>query len=1763
MGNRYLFLLTLLFPLATMFGSGNVHAQTDEEYNAAMAAITDGGTYYIATDVDGLRCYLTADGYLAYDKLDAGMFIFKKSDGGAFKTYGWLIDGGTGNYFSNPKSSSNIDDTKLNTHSISGFRTTWEAQVFFLNEDGKYAVRATNAASTTSTSGWNWCGQSFWAIKEGPTVGYSFDVNYIWELEMPSDKNQIWTVLNSIVVDYEEQVYDDEDGYSMNIGTGFGQRSDVDTWLKFWNLLQEVYQMAQKLLDEDYDMDKDPDAPTLEWANQARVDADSMYQKILDSERPYLIPKDGYYRIISRLRYSNPDAVSGYVDKAFAASISSEHVNKGVYATIKKDRADFLWKLTQHGDSVEIQNAGMETFVSFSSPAENRVVMTTNVDDASHVVLDYAGYDIVETDEDAFEKDIFYIRLAGKPRGGSNYFHQLEHNSKSDVATASGNSGTDSGKEMELSFWAATFNKEVDRGTSEWYLEYVPDEEAKELIEAFAYIRDHDVLVEKNNALRAKVNEALLVAKDSIRTELITSASQMTSPFSYNELTGRTDGGNLSSGVLIDGDKSTYWHSDYSGAAPEGTHYIQLSGMQDMVGNCELYLCQRAATNDHPKEFVVVGANDPEAADEDWAEMAVIEIPNVLSGEENTVPFVIETPYEYVRLLCTQQAPSTRGFFHAAELQIFTVRQNPNSQFAALGEVAETLDRIYKENIAVDDADLTLEIYEALYNAYEAFLKAMVDPTELRDALATYANFTKAVVEGPDPGQWKNIDIANAFDALYKEVQDYDEAGRYSAVQNHKYALMLKAMSKSVMEKANGIKTDKWYRIMFPTEEMYTKYNMDPSGAGGKSDYEDQPYMFGSFIAPGVRSSENETVIDPETGEEKEVTRNIVEPYGGKDLRDGMGMYMFDDELITDKDASMFRFVEREASEVNYTPLLSEVKGNMSMALDMSTTYKKGEPLITDASQLSSNAPDPVEGLHIEYACDGNPNTFWHSDYHKQYLEPAYLQVALNQPVSGLIQVDVTRRQNSTYGHITRMYIQGSNDAEAWTNVGYLEVPYTNMNESVTTLPVDLGGTYSHLRFILTQRAISDGVSPEFDPFAVITSADQYDKEGGWTYFHVAEFQIYPVTPEKELSTSGKALQQAFAVANKVVLKDATADDFSAAAQAYKAYQSDFNNSVGKAVLPEGTDKPAVNYAIQNKATGLFVYAKGTNTNDVALRLIPTFYEYKAMGYERSLLHGTNPDGKDCAYLHVQNSNHRFCTWHDSGITTNSPLIIREADEAYVAPTEFTFYKDIKPGKIYNWCNSVTITPVDAPEGSSAYAPLGQYNTEDGMFLALKGIETIEAGKPAFFIYGDTLSYNSSEDDAEAVKFTMAADQEFVLEGDTVNGVIGILGDHTLLPYEFYFSGNHPVMIKTTGYYVHPYGGWGAVVDIYSCPQVNPEAEYDFCIFLGEEAAELAGGTKDHPFVVKTPEDLVGLINKLVSGRTNYIVMEDNVDMTGVTDWTPLFDIPYQPNGYPYIDFDGQNHVISNLTSKTEGAYDYCGLFGVLCGNVRNLGVENADVTCTGGTGILAGYLGHSTYGKPCYIENVWVTGKLAAKGYCGGMFGNIADESHITNCYANVEVTGESDLTGGIIGRVRNKVVMNNVYAAGTINRGGGIIGGGFQDATSEGSYTNVAVWNNTEKNFGPARDTDTLSGILYYNGSNFADLQRQVVAWDPEVWYCDMQPGSYPVLVAACDPDGIKGVTAGESNQTVVIYNLAGQRLSKLQKGINIVNGKKVLVK
>ena len=324
-------------------------------------------------------------------------------------------------------------------------------------------------------------------------------------------------------------------------------------------------------------------------------------------------------------------------------------------------------------------------------------------------------------------------------------------------------------------------------------------------------------------------------------------------------------------------------------------------------------------------------------------------------------------------------------------------------------------------------------------------------------------------------------------------------------------------------------------------------------------------------------------------------------------------------------------------------------------------------------------------------------------------------------------------------------------------------------------------------------------------------------------------------------------------------------------------------------------------------------------------------------------------------------------------------------------------------------------------------------------------------------------------------------------------------------------------------------------------------------------------GTEENPFRISTVPQFCSLINYLKPSQMNYVVLENDLDMDAVNEWIPINCDQAVANYQNYIHFDGQGHVIKNFHPRNTDQ-QYQSIFGIMCGTVKNLGVENADVICPStGTGILCAWIGRTaTYSGVSYVDHCWVTGKLDCGGYAGAIAGAIAGPGFIRNCYANTEITSTSDLTGGLVGRVRGELDIENAYAAGSCNRGGGIIGGGQQDATPACKYNNIVVWNNTSENFGPTANADKVSNISYYNGTNFADLQQIVVGWDSSVWYCGMGEGEYPVLIGA----GATGLAMPQlSGEKDVIYTLTGVKVdgerSKLQKGIYIINGKKTLVK
>ena len=126
-------------------------------------------------------------------------------------------------------------------------------------------------------------------------------------------------------------------------------------------------------------------------------------------------------------------------------------------------------------------------------------------------------------------------------------------------------------------------------------------------------------------------------------------------------------------------------------------------------------------------------------------------------------------------------------------------------------------------------------------------------------------------------------------------------------------------------------------------------------------------------------------------------------------------------------------------------------------------------------------------------------------------------------------------------------------------------------------------------------------------------------------------------------------------------------------------------------------------------------------------------------------------------------------------------------------------------------------------------------------------------------------------------------------------------------------------------------------------------------------AAEYAGGngTYESPYLIETPEQLDAIRNIIwadVKENPPYFRLENDLDLSGFENWTPLSMGNEDNTGGCYIHFDGNGHIIRNMHSAVD---KYSSLFGILKGSCKNLGLVDVDVAATGsGAGAFAGYLG-------------------------------------------------------------------------------------------------------------------------------------------------------------------------------------------------------------
>mgnify|MGYP006956031435 CR=1 FL=1 len=239
-------------------------------------------------------------------------------------------------------------------------------------------------------------------------------------------------------------------------------------------------------------------------------------------------------------------------------------------------------------------------------------------------------------------------------------------------------------------------------------------------------------------------------------------------------------------------------------------------------------------------------------------------------------------------------------------------------------------------------------------------------------------------------------------------------------------------------------------------------------------------------------------------------------------------------------------------------------------------------------------------------------------------------------------------------------------------------------------------------------------------------------------------------------------------------------------------------------------------------------------------------------------------------------------------------------------------------------------------------------------------------------------------------------------------------------------------------------------------------------------------GTPESPYILATAQHVANMPKALSPEEMVYFKLSADIDMKDVA-WVPL------NNAEPYslfVDFDGDGHVIKNLSCKGQS---YSSFFGILCGECRNVGFIDATISGSNASGVIAGYLGIRSPKSSNFVGSVtgcYVSGSVsgAPAGGIAGMTGTAYSPRfcEISNCYSAARVSSSGE-GGGIVGKMLDGGVVTNVYATGRITADKNC--GGIAGYVSGSSYLqNVVAWNSAVSGSGSV-------GLVSSNGQGYSD--------------------------------------------------------------------------
>lgn len=264
-------------------------------------------------------------------------------------------------------------------------------------------------------------------------------------------------------------------------------------------------------------------------------------------------------------------------------------------------------------------------------------------------------------------------------------------------------------------------------------------------------------------------------------------------------------------------------------------------------------------------------------------------------------------------------------------------------------------------------------------------------------------------------------------------------------------------------------------------------------------------------------------------------------------------------------------------------------------------------------------------------------------------------------------------------------------------------------------------------------------------------------------------------------------------------------------------------------------------------------------------------------------------------------------------------------------------------------------------------------------------------------------------------------------------------------------------------------------------------------------------GSADNPFLIGTLADWRAL---MISAQhwDKHFKLTNNVNLAGEKvspigtgylndDWVLV--------GSPFTGvFDGNHYAISNVTIDGTG-HELVGLFGYIGagGLVKNLGVENVQISGRQQVGGLCGYLAGGT------ISDSYVTGEVSGMSLDTGGLCGWNDGGTIQRSYAVVAVEGE-EYVGGLCGYSLEGTISDS-YAAGPISGGyryiGGLVGYNWDavisrcfaagQVTGNSSVGGLCGYNRNLGRISDSNATGAVTGNYYVGGLVGRNFQGAVV--------------------------------------------------------------------